>query len=105
MISNHRASIRSKHVPPNWREKPCVYCGKKFLGRGSGWAPPFYCSARCASEAYNQRRRIARQKLYKPKVSKCAVCGTRFEHKLSTGRYCSTRCRVSAHRAALVDQP
>jgi hypothetical protein len=29
----------------------------------------------------------------------CAGCGQAFTPKRSTGRYCSTRCRVAAHRA------
>lgn len=31
----------------------------------------------------------------------CVHCGVTFAPKRSTARYCSTRCRVAAHRAAL----
>ena len=35
-------------------------------------------------------------------ISSCAHCGATFTPKRSTARYCSTRCRVAAHRAQAV---
>jgi hypothetical protein len=99
MITSYRASTRAKSAPSDWRKKRCPHCGKPFLGRGGGWSSPFYCSERCAREARNERRRAARLRRRQPHVSTCAHCGDKFVHQRATGRYCSTRCRVAAHRA------
>jgi hypothetical protein len=36
---------------------------------------------------------------YTPVKFFCAVCGVEFVPRRKTARYCSTRCRVAAHRA------
>lgn len=35
-----------------------------------------------------------------PTVRECGQCGTEFPAKRRDARYCSSRCRVAAHRAA-----
>jgi hypothetical protein len=55
-----------------------------------------YCSPECKTEARRQRRADERE----PKRPiKCAECGERFTPIRSTARFCSTRCRMAAHRA------
>jgi hypothetical protein len=42
-----------------------------------------------------ERRRLS------PESRTCAQCGETFAPKRSDARFCSTRCRVAAHRARL----
>ena len=44
------------------------------------------------------RKQRAQSKQDRPTAS-CAHCGTEFAPKRSTAQFCSTRCRVAAHRA------
>ena len=46
-----------------------------------------------------KRRRRAKGEVTTPSVKACVVCGTDFEPKRSTAKFCSTKCRVSAHRS------
>jgi len=38
-------------------------------------------------------------------LASCAHCGAEFTPKRSTARFCSTACRVAAHRARSADSP
>jgi len=69
----------------------CLSCGRITpLGRR-------YCSKRCVLDAWNARRRQGRA--LKRETVKCGQCNTSFEPKRITARFCSSRCRVAAHRA------
>ena len=73
------------------RRRPCVTCGVDMIGTGS------FCCDPCAAE--NKRRhlkpRIARKR--EVRIFACLQCGNEFTPKLSTARFCTTRCRVAAH--------
>ena len=80
-----------------FRRKTCRTCEQDFYGRGFNWDAPFYCSVGCKTKA----RRLVRAEAREPKKRiKCAQCGERFTPIRSTARFCSTRCRMAAHRAA-----
>lgn len=53
-----------------------------------------YCSASCRRQAANNRRRRSH-------YLQCKRCGATFTGRVDA-RYCSTRCRVAAHRAKAV---
>jgi uncharacterized C2H2 Zn-finger protein len=84
----------------HYHAKTCPRCSKRFLGRGSEWCAPFYCSIQCRTDARNQRR--AEKRAYARQRSavlrKCAQCGRLFKPQRETARFCSTACRVAAHR-------
>lgn len=69
----------------------CAYCGEEIPNAFRRK----YCSARCANDAYMERRR-ERQMAERSKV--CPVCGCRFEAKRKDSVYCSDSCRQKAYR-------
>jgi hypothetical protein len=94
----------------------CRRCKQKKHMAAGAWVC-LECQQEHAAEANrkNQRRRRQREKRQRRQeagieMSKgffkvelpipCAHCGEPFLPARSTGRYCSTRCRVAAHRGA-----
>jgi hypothetical protein len=67
----------------------CGQCGIAYVVVG----PQVYCSTECATDARKQARRVGRSKHL------CERCGAAFTPRRADARYCSTRCRVAAHRA------
>jgi len=73
--------------------KPCDSCGRliaKPTNNDFREDARRFCSGTCASRYY-----------YKPKPLiwiPCQQCGETFQAKRSDAKYCSTRCRVAAHR-------
>jgi hypothetical protein len=86
----------------------CAGCGVKV--RLSIYAPCRYCRECAARRKAEANRRAQRRRRYWEKRVRhkaaglvegtlaCAHCGKRFRPQRSSARYCSTRCRVAAHR-------
>ncbi len=79
----------------------CRHCRDVFPVQGG---PEVYCSGQCTQQARaavqaekNSKRREARSLARAGRL--CAQCADAFEPARSDARYCSTRCRVAAHRA------
>jgi endogenous inhibitor of DNA gyrase (YacG/DUF329 family) len=93
---------------PNGGVRDCAICGRAFV-TGSERGHPIYCSDACHKTAtqparpdrgppHNNATRAA-ERAAKRMDRTCAHCGSAFTPKRSTGRFCSLRCRVAAHRA------
>jgi hypothetical protein len=96
-----------------WRT--CASCGQEELMRPAARLCPT-CRQQRQAEANraNQRRRRQREKVRRRLAAghlkkagpyfvvgaavTCAHCGAPFRPARSSGRYCSPRCRVAAHR-------
>jgi hypothetical protein len=85
--------------------RTCVICRGTFEAQ----AGALYCSRRCRSRAYYQRRgeqirarsrawRWARQPPHAPAPQACAACGQVFMPQAARARYCSHACRQRAYR-------
>ncbi len=73
-----------------WRRAfQCVRCEAWFTGIGGAR----FCSQDCYDADLAERRRRP------PSTHVCACCGDSFEAR-ADARFCSTRCRVAAHRDA-----
>jgi hypothetical protein len=85
-------------------ESYCEWCKTPFAFAGAGWAHRTrYCCKECAHEADLERRRQTYVSL-RPSVEFdewhiCQRCGETFMPGRCGALYCSTRCRVAAHRA------
>jgi len=76
----------------------CLVCWEVF-DRPSRMGPkPRTCSKRCA-ETLAKRQARGSHLLVEDGTLRCGHCGERFQAKRQDARYCSTRCRVAAHRA------
>lgn len=77
----------------------CRHCGREFLR--VHWSGHAFCSDRCASRARStaQSRAKSSARARKRAEQKCLRCGAPLKAQRSTMRFCSTRCRVAAHRA------
>jgi hypothetical protein len=95
---NYRLPIDSQQWNAHLLHKrTCQVCGQPYLGHNlDEEIAPFYCSVTCRTEAKRLRRVAAR---VPKKPIRCAECSERFMPQRSTARFCSTRCRVAAHRA------
>jgi hypothetical protein len=98
------------------RERTCQRCRQKKR-MAAGVRICLACKEQQQAEANraNQRRRRRRERAKRrieagflkrtgplflvDNHATCAHCGANFEAKRTTARYCSTRCRVAAHRA------
>ena len=87
-IERHRRYVKTK----------CPTCGRAMVAGGDECN---YC------ERHSKRRQAAdRSRRYRQRhglvkhlpIQQCAQCGWLFEPKRSTARFCSTTCRVKAHR-------
>jgi hypothetical protein len=94
-------------VPRPYRKSRCRHCGRLFYNADRGWRQnsgvPLYCSDKCVAavrsaamadivKARSKARAVARA------GRKCESCGKPIKAQRSTMRFCSTRCRVIAHR-------
>jgi hypothetical protein len=83
-------------------DRHCTRCETPFDFAGVGWAAK-YCCKECARQADLERRRNA----YRPQrpsdeyhdAHVCNHCDEEFLPGRWGALYCSTRCRVAAHRA------
>ena len=66
---------------------------RRVLGEGS---PKAAATDEARAVARDRKRRQRGTDL---SVKPCSHCGATFTPKRSTARFCSTRCRVAAHRA------
>jgi hypothetical protein len=69
----------------------CWRCDAEYVVHGT----QLFCSRECAREVRNERRRAANALLSRA----CGHCGETFRPARVDARFCSTRCRVAAHRA------
>ena len=99
--------------PVPYRCPPCRHCGRRFYRARPPWKQRsrqrtgYYCSDRCQRLA-NAPARAARRAAFVKERSEqradaradreCATCGEPIEAKRATMRFCSTTCRVAAHR-------
>jgi hypothetical protein len=83
----------------------CRRCGREFYR--SGRVVVRYCSDSCAEAVTQQRKAAANAARVKAQSQaralaradrRCGHCGEPLSAQRSTQRYCSTRCRVAAHR-------
>ena len=90
---------------------PCIGCGNplSLMVMGGGWFGRGRCEVprqimlcvRCYDKRDAERRRAKRRRP-PPNQRACAQCGETFSPARSDARFCSTRCRVAAHRASAV---
>jgi hypothetical protein len=90
------------------RLRRCRVCDTVWLGtRGTfqyvleeAEAVEGMCSPECRREAERRRSAARREQVWvPPSPVVCERCGEKFEARRSDARFCSTRCRVAAHRA------
>lgn len=90
-----------------WRST-CPHCGQEAAGLSPKHRSLIQrCCRVCRLEHERamarlaaRRRRRAKGEVTTPSTMACAHCGATFTPKRSTAQFCSTRCRVAAHRAA-----
>jgi endogenous inhibitor of DNA gyrase (YacG/DUF329 family) len=86
---------------PFGRARECEHCGKKFFRVLSArHRYHSYCSDRCIRLARSaaQSERISDARADARADFKCSHCGEPLDARRSTMRFCSTKCRVAAHR-------
>jgi ribosomal protein L32 len=89
-----------------WRTK-CPNCGHDAASLVTNHRSPIQrCCRVCRLDHERamarlaaRRRRRAKGEVTTPAVIPCTHCGTIFTPKRSTAQFCSTACRVAAHRA------
>jgi hypothetical protein len=87
-----RRVMGARRLCPGDDQYKCAVCRQWYFG---GKQPSRYCSERC----YRRRVRGPRRSRARPRqTATCAQCGEPFEQTRGDARYCSTRCRVAAHR-------
>jgi len=81
--------------------RPCKCCGLDMLRMGTGRGPvickPCKLFHKRATWAAGKRKARAALRVERSEVS-CKHCGASFIPQRSTAQFCSTRCRVAAHR-------
>jgi endogenous inhibitor of DNA gyrase (YacG/DUF329 family) len=90
-------------MPPRWELReagPCHLCGKTYWQHDHSRG--FYCSDHCANLARRARYAIVQGAIRAMARAgrECRRCGKPLKAKRSTKRYCSTKCRIAAHRGA-----
>ncbi len=101
--------IEPDFVEPGFERLHCSGCGMTFWRkprpRASGHA---FCSRQCFAAFHRRLTPKARRWFYGVKeqfpAKACEHCGEQFEPKYYHVRFCSTRCRVAAHRKKAVTQ-
>jgi hypothetical protein len=102
-------------LPPAEVERPCVGCGiDTWMKPQARYCEECEAANRAKANRANQRRRRRRETNRRQRQAghlksagffsmlvhvPCAHCGEPFKPERTTARYCSTRCRVAAHRA------
>jgi len=84
----HRCAEKYYDIPA-MREKNCQGCGRFIYG----YHPKPYCAPRCESKASYERNKK------QPVPIQCLRCQETFTPKRTDTKYCSTKCRVAAHRS------
>ena len=84
----------------------CWKCGCDAANLFSGRGPIQSACVNCRRDHHRamhnlaaRRRRRASGEVTTPSTKPCETCGESFSPKRSTARFCSTKCRVAAHRA------
>ena len=86
-----------------WHQ-PCPCCDEVMLRLTKPGAAPFGrsvclpCKADRKRSTDTARKRRQRAAAAPDPATTCAHCGETFTRKRSTAQFCSTRCRVAAHR-------
>ena len=70
----------------SWKNDYCQNCNREIKRKEN----------RQSAKSYRIRNELVK----KPALVQCAHCETCFTPKRSTSKFCSTRCRVAAHRAS-----
>lgn len=79
----------------------CYLCGKAVVDARDRGQRHIVCDEDCRRRvAVIVRRQDRIWSLETPPAAICAVCGRSLAGRRSDALYCSTRCRVSAHRYA-----
>ena len=95
------------------RRTTCPHCGRDAANLDEYASPLQRVCRNCRLDhkraldrlAAKRRRRRSGEVVDRAEAT-CAHCGETFTPKRSTAQFCSTRCRVAAHRAsAAADQP
>ena len=74
-------------------------CGRVVLDQRNRGQEMQVCSAQCRRKVLNERRRMDRRaRLETPPSERCAECDAVLQSTRSDKKYCSTSCRVRAHR-------
>lgn len=71
---------------------PCVVCGTLVYRRTPNAK---YCSYRCRSHAYVERRKVRREQARR---KQCVQCGNDFIAARCDARFCSNACRQASYR-------
>ncbi len=90
-----RREVRHRECAEGWRwdrQTHCARCWRPVSYHGVGRLA--YCCTDCRDAAENDRRLQRRP----DRARTCDRCGQPFTGR-ADARYCSTRCRVAAHRA------
>lgn len=75
----------------------CAVCGEAMV---HAHALQKVCSERCKrARRASQVRQTRPSRAKEQQPTTCATCGDEFTPKRKTARFCSTKCRVAAHRA------
>jgi hypothetical protein len=98
-IPSHMRTITIRSL----RIQCCPVCQSWFIGhRRTG-----FCSGDCRQQHRRQQNTATVQRLRQRRRDSiwqdCAHCSAEFTPKRSTARFCSTACRVAAHRARSAD--
>ena len=81
-------------------EKTCAGdCGRIFFGDTVKWGDPMYCCKTCQNRKHTRAYRATETKWDNRYEDECKQCGGRYTAARSTSKFCSTACRVKAHRA------
>jgi hypothetical protein len=96
-------------VPHPYYKRICRHCGRAFYKADKGprqnGGVPLYCSDKCVAAVHSAAMRPIVKARSQARAAaranrKCATCGKPIKAQRSTMRYCSVKCRVSAHRNA-----
>ena len=117
MILSYRVTVTAVLMYDRFRCDGCGAETREFISPSpSSFAPAplwihrrysrlHFCCQECAGafedtrrERHNARRRQKRAEAAREPLA-CENCGEPFTPRRSDARYCSTRCRVAAHRA------
>jgi hypothetical protein len=70
----------------------CRRCESLF---GASYPLAKWCSSRCSNAEHMERRE---GRAIRARLKQCATCGKSFQSGRTDGKFCSTACRVKAHR-------
>ncbi len=102
-------SLSEGHMPERYyflqlKLRTCQRCGHEFYGVSLNGR---YCSDTCAKASWREGRAVSIAAMVKARSEaraaartdrRCARCNELITAQRSTGKFCSVRCRVAAHR-------